>query len=157
MLAWPAPGVCSFLEFVFRFSRFRLTSLKSNASGAEDYSKSDIGFYALSIQTEPALEKCSISFRCIRAVKRLRSGMDIAGEYVAAGASATDDKRPAFQRMIDRACDGDNSLDAIVVHSFSRGRSIAITPARPARVTARVSARAVRSRWRNLISWSPTS
>jgi DNA invertase Pin-like site-specific DNA recombinase len=43
-----------------------------------------------------------------------------AAEYVEAGASATDDKRPEFQRMIERACDGENTIDVIVVHSFSR-------------------------------------
>ena len=47
-------------------------------------------------------------------------GWEVVGEYVEAGASATDDKRPEFQRMIDRACDGENSIDAVVVHSFSR-------------------------------------
>jgi DNA invertase Pin-like site-specific DNA recombinase/uncharacterized coiled-coil protein SlyX len=41
-------------------------------------------------------------------------------EFVDAGATATDDRRPEFQRMIDRACDGENSIDIIVVHSFSR-------------------------------------
>ena len=47
-------------------------------------------------------------------------GHTIAGEYVEPGASATDDKRPEFQRMIDRACDGENAADLIVVHSYSR-------------------------------------
>jgi site-specific DNA recombinase len=49
-----------------------------------------------------------------------RLGYVIVEEFVEAGASATDDKRPAFQAMIDRACDGTKSLDAVVVHSFSR-------------------------------------
>ena len=40
--------------------------------------------------------------------------------FVEAGASATDDKRPEFQRMIDRATDGENAVDQIVVHSNSR-------------------------------------
>ena len=31
-----------------------------------------------------------------------------------------DDNRPEFQRMIERACDDDHPIDAIVVHSFSR-------------------------------------
>ena len=44
----------------------------------------------------------------------------IVGEYVEPGASATDDKRPEFQRMIDSATDGSNSVDLIVVHSYSR-------------------------------------
>src|SRR5215472_2260636 len=47
-------------------------------------------------------------------------GWSVAAEYVEPGASATDDKRPEFQRMIDRACDGENAFDVIVVHSFSR-------------------------------------
>ena len=47
-------------------------------------------------------------------------GMEIVAEYVEPGASATDDKRPEFQRMIERACDGENAFDVIVMHSFSR-------------------------------------
>ena len=47
-------------------------------------------------------------------------GYVIVGVFVEPGASATDDRRPEFQRMIDRACNGDNTADAIVVHSFSR-------------------------------------
>jgi DNA invertase Pin-like site-specific DNA recombinase len=47
-------------------------------------------------------------------------GHIIIDEFVEPGASATDDKRPEFQRMIDRATDGENSIDLIVVHSYSR-------------------------------------
>lgn len=47
-------------------------------------------------------------------------GWTIAAEYVEPGASATDDRRPEFQRMIERACDGDNPFDVIIVHSYSR-------------------------------------
>ena len=47
-------------------------------------------------------------------------GWAAVAEYLEAGASATDDKRPEFQRMIERACDGENAFDVIVVHSFSR-------------------------------------
>ena len=47
-------------------------------------------------------------------------GWTVVAEYVEPGASATDDKRPEFQRMIERACDGENAFDVIVVHSFSR-------------------------------------
>lgn len=47
-------------------------------------------------------------------------GYKIVGEYVDAGASATDDRRPIFQSMIERACDGECPVDAIVVHSYSR-------------------------------------
>ena len=41
-------------------------------------------------------------------------------EFVEAGASATDDRRAVFQQMIERACDGENAFDVIVVHSYSR-------------------------------------
>ncbi len=47
-------------------------------------------------------------------------GLRIAAQYVEPGASATDDKRPQFQRMIERACDGEHAFDVIVVHSYSR-------------------------------------
>ena len=41
-----------------------------------------------------------------------------AAEFVEPGASATDDKRPEFQRMIENASEG--AFDIIVVHSYSR-------------------------------------
>jgi site-specific DNA recombinase len=47
-------------------------------------------------------------------------GFRIAAQYIEPGASATDDKRPEFQRMIERACDGEHAFDVIVVHSYSR-------------------------------------
>ncbi len=47
-------------------------------------------------------------------------GWGIVAEYIEPGASATDDKRPEFQHMIERACDGEHAFDVVVVHSFSR-------------------------------------
>jgi site-specific DNA recombinase len=47
-------------------------------------------------------------------------GYAVTTEFVEAGASATDDRRPAFQQMIERACDGENAFDVIIVHSYSR-------------------------------------
>ena len=49
-----------------------------------------------------------------------RQGWLVADEYVEAGLTGTDDRRPAFQAMIDRACDPDHPYDVIVVHAFSR-------------------------------------
>jgi site-specific DNA recombinase len=49
-----------------------------------------------------------------------RQGWQVVSECVEPGASAMDDNRPAFQRMIERACDDDHPFNAIVVHSFSR-------------------------------------
>jgi site-specific DNA recombinase len=47
-------------------------------------------------------------------------GWEIVADYVEPGVSATDDKRPEFQRMIDAATAKPAAFDTIVVHSFSR-------------------------------------
>jgi DNA invertase Pin-like site-specific DNA recombinase len=47
-------------------------------------------------------------------------GWEIVADYVEPGASATDDRRPEFQRMIDAATAKPPAFDMIVVHSFSR-------------------------------------
>ena len=47
-------------------------------------------------------------------------GHSVATEYVEPGASATDDRRPVFQRMIAEACVTPSPFEAIVVHSLSR-------------------------------------
>jgi site-specific DNA recombinase len=44
----------------------------------------------------------------------------VAAEFIEAGASAGDDRRPAFQQMIERACDGEEAFELILVHSYSR-------------------------------------
>src|SRR5271157_2505179 len=48
------------------------------------------------------------------------NGHDVVAEYVEAGASAGNDRRPCFQQMIERACDGEHAFNLIVVHSYSR-------------------------------------
>ena len=68
----------------------------------------------------------------------LSNGWTVVDEYVEPGASATDDRRPMFQAMLERACDADHPYDVIVVHSFSRffrdgasastGMALAIAP-----------------------------
>lgn len=47
-------------------------------------------------------------------------GWEIVADYVESGASATDDRRPEFQRMIDAATTKPPAFDVILVHSFSR-------------------------------------
>ena len=47
-------------------------------------------------------------------------GWPVITEYVEAGASGTDDNRPVFQAMIERATDEGNPFDVLVVHAFSR-------------------------------------
>src|SRR3990172_1264013 len=49
-----------------------------------------------------------------------RQGYGVAVEYVEAGATATDDRRPEFQRMIAEATRRPAPFEAIVVHSLSR-------------------------------------
>jgi DNA invertase Pin-like site-specific DNA recombinase len=44
-------------------------------------------------------------------------GIEAVEEFVESGASATDDRRPEFQRMMDAAS---QKPDTIIVHSFSR-------------------------------------
>ena len=46
-------------------------------------------------------------------------GHEAVAEFVEGGATGTDDKRPVFQQMIERACDGDDAFDVIAVHSYS--------------------------------------
>jgi site-specific DNA recombinase len=45
---------------------------------------------------------------------------EIVADYVEPGASATDDRRPEFQRMIDAATTKPPAFDVVLVHSFSR-------------------------------------
>ncbi len=47
-------------------------------------------------------------------------GWNVVSEFVEPGASAMDDRRPEFQRMMDAACSKPSPFDIIVVHSFSR-------------------------------------
>jgi site-specific DNA recombinase len=47
-------------------------------------------------------------------------GWEIVADYVEPGASATDDRRPEFQRTIDAATVKPPPFDVILVHSFSR-------------------------------------
>ena len=49
-----------------------------------------------------------------------RNGHAIAKEYIEAGASATDDRRPEFQQMIADATLKPGPYEAIIVHSLSR-------------------------------------
>jgi DNA invertase Pin-like site-specific DNA recombinase len=47
-------------------------------------------------------------------------GWAVTEEFVEPGASATDDRRAAFQRMLDEASSPDRRFDIICVHAFSR-------------------------------------
>src|SRR5215469_2243426 len=47
-------------------------------------------------------------------------GWTVVQEFEERGASATDDKRPVFQTMVDEAARADHPFDVILVHSYSR-------------------------------------
>jgi site-specific DNA recombinase len=47
-------------------------------------------------------------------------GWVVIEEFIEPGASATDDRRPIFQRMLDQAASSERRFDVICVHSFSR-------------------------------------
>src|SRR5262245_62999459 len=47
-------------------------------------------------------------------------GWEIVSEFEEPGASATDDNRPAFQRMIEEATAAHKPFDLVLVHSLSR-------------------------------------
>jgi len=47
-------------------------------------------------------------------------GWNLVDEYVEPGATATDDNRPEFQRLMERATDTDRPYDVVLVHSYSR-------------------------------------
>lgn len=49
-----------------------------------------------------------------------RKGWAMAAEFIEPGATATDDQRPEFQKMIERACDDDRPFDVVLVYSFNR-------------------------------------
>jgi site-specific DNA recombinase len=50
----------------------------------------------------------------------LNKNWSVAAEFVEPGNTATDDKRPAFQAMIDLATEKPSTVDVVLVHSFSR-------------------------------------
>ena len=47
-------------------------------------------------------------------------GWAVVEEFVEPGASATDDRRPVFQRMLEQATSAESTFDLICVHAFSR-------------------------------------
>ncbi|WP_246680410.1 recombinase family protein [Mesorhizobium sp. B2-4-13] len=47
-------------------------------------------------------------------------GYELVNTFVEAGASATNDKRPEFQRMIEEGTSKPSPFNVVVVHSFSR-------------------------------------
>ena len=50
----------------------------------------------------------------------VRKAWELVRVFTEPGASATDDRRPVFQEMIDLACSPDHPFDVILFHSFSR-------------------------------------
>ncbi|MFT9424149.1 MAG: recombinase family protein [Acetobacter syzygii] len=47
-------------------------------------------------------------------------GWEVAEVFIEPGASATDDRRPEFQKLMEVASEKPRRFDVVVVHSFSR-------------------------------------
>ena len=78
------------------------------------------GYYRVSTGRQAESELSIPDQRKQLAAFCLVKGWNLAADYIEAGASATDDVRGEFQKMIERALDDDRPFDAIIVHSYSR-------------------------------------
>ncbi len=98
-----------------------LQSRKSNANGEVTTAGQRAALYLRVSTGRQAEHDLSIpDQRSQTAMWAAARGLQVVAEYIEPGASATDDRRPEFQRMVERACDGECAFDVIVVHSFSR-------------------------------------
>ena len=80
-----------------------------------------VAVYARVSTTRQAENDISIPDQLAQARKYCVSrGWHVMREFVDPGASARDDKRPEFQRMMDTACVDPSPFDVILVHSISR-------------------------------------
>lgn len=90
-----------------------VTTAKQPASRAALYLRVSTGRQAESDLSIPDQRRQGAAFCKAR-------GWEVAAEFVDAGLSGTDDKRPELQRLLDMATSGGVPFDVVVVHSFSR-------------------------------------
>jgi site-specific DNA recombinase len=101
-------------------SRVRRSKTSSASVTGESAAQRACGYYRASTSRQVEVELTIPSqMRAVQAYCE-RKGWELAGEFVEQGATATDDNRPEFQKMIERACDDDHPYDVIVVYAFSR-------------------------------------
>ena len=80
-----------------------------------------VAVYARVSTTRQAENDISIPDQLAQAKKYCEGrGWHVAREFVDPGASARDDKRPEFQRLMDTACVDPSPFDVVLVHSISR-------------------------------------
>lgn len=80
-----------------------------------------VAVYARVSTTRQAENDISLPDQLAQAKRHSASkGWIVAREFVDAGASARDDKRPEFQRLMDVACVDPSPFDVVLVHSQSR-------------------------------------
>src|SRR5271170_760323 len=80
-----------------------------------------VAVYARVSTTRQAENDISIPDQLAQARKYCDSrGWHVIREFVDPGASARDDKRPEFQRMMEAACVDPSPFDVVLVHSQSR-------------------------------------
>ncbi len=80
-----------------------------------------VAIYARVSTTRQAEQDLSLPDQISQAEGYCQSkGWHIVDRFIEPGASATDDRRPEFQKLIDLATGADRPLDIILVHSMSR-------------------------------------
>src|SRR5437588_4078361 len=80
-----------------------------------------VAIYARVSTTRQAENDISIPDQIAQARKHCEArGWYVAREFVDPGASASDDKRPQFQAMMDAGCVDPSPFDIVLVHSQSR-------------------------------------
>ena len=80
-----------------------------------------VGVYARVSTTRQAENDISIPDQLAQAKRYCEAkGWHVVREFVDPGASARDDRRPEFQRMMDAACVDPSPFDVLLVHSQSR-------------------------------------
>ncbi|MCO6388265.1 recombinase family protein [Aliihoeflea sp. 40Bstr573] len=95
--------------------------LTATVAGAEKEAPQRVALYMRVSTGRQAESDLSIPDQRHQAVAFCKArGWNVVAEFVDAGLSGTDDKRPELQRLLDIATGGGAPFDAVVVHSFSR-------------------------------------
>ncbi len=95
------------------FNRTHQTTVTDQVKRAALYLRVSTGRQATNDVSIPSQREMSAGY-CSQ------QGWPVVREFVEPGASATDDRRPVFQEMLEVARSPDRPFDVIVVHSFSR-------------------------------------
>ena len=92
---------------------------KANSNGAMG-PKRAVLYLRVSTGRQAANDVSLPSQREITTAHCVTNGWTVVDEFLEAGATGTDDRRPAFQEMMERACDPEKPFDVIVIYAFNR-------------------------------------